>query len=398
MFQTYLLCEVVYYLYSKHVTYKQLENIHYSENRALIPYKSSFDIYKYLLRYFTNESDLNVFFTEVFLDNQSITINSIKKLLSYHIFNIDPNTNKGIRLWQSIYINSIIKIIKPRVGILNNINTITNTNKKSESESSLFLTNKLDIIHKPLAFYTIMYFIRRAFNFYMYTLGFTNIIDPSTQLRVWIKYNSCADNKVPVVLFHGLGFGIMPYIGKIRQLSTSRTLILPEYPNISHDLYKFPPPSNDTIVSSLYNTLIKWGINLVDTIGHSYGALIMNIFQIRYPHMCNHKTYAEPMCFNIHLGKCANTIYKFPSSLKYNIITYILWSFVFRDMSVQYIGKRDIFVEHTMAENFDNKTHIILAKRDYTIPSLHIHKYITTHHPDVNVTLTDGNHGTWLST
>ena len=178
----------------------------------------------------------------------------------------------------------------------------------------------------------------------------------------------------------------------------NRTLIVLELPNVSYDLYKFPPPSYDNIVSSLYNTLVKLGIKLVDIIGHSHGSIILNIFQIRYPHMCNFKTYAEPNCFHIHQSSIANVLYKFPSKTKYNTIQYILWSFVFRDMYMQYYGKRGIFAEHGLITNLDNKTHIILAKDDYIIPSFHIHKYITTHHPDVNVTLTDGNHGTWVLT
>lgn len=391
MLRTYLLCEAIYYLYSKHVTYKQLENTHYSELKAVIPYVSSFDLYKHILSYFTNEHDMDANFSTMFLDKKSITVNNIKQFLSYHIFNIDPTTTNNMRLWQSIYINSIIKVIKPRLSILNND---TNTIWKS----SVVMTNKLDIVHKPYAFYILMYFVRRVFNYYMYTLGFTNIIDPTTNLRLWIKYNNTVENKTPLVFIHGLGLGIIPYIGKICRLSINRILIVPELPNMSYDLYKFPPPSNDSIVVSLYNTLVKLGIGLVDIIGHSYGTMIMNIFQIRYPHMCNYKTYADPTCFHIHQSRIGNIFYKFPSTKKYNILDYMLWSFVFRDIYTQYSTKRGIFAEHGLLKNLDNKTHIILAKDDYVIPSFHIHKYITTHHPDVNITMVDGNHGTWIST
>lgn len=393
MLRTYLLCEAIYYLYSKHVTYKQLENTHYSELKSVVPYVSSFDLYKHILCYFTNEHDMDAYFTNVFFDKESITINNIKQFLSYQIFNIDPTTT-NMRLWQSIYINSIIKVIKPRLSTLNN-----DTNKKTNTiwKSSMVMTTKLDIVHKPYTFYILMYFVRRVFNYYMYTLGFTNIIDPTTNLRLWIKYNNTVENKTPLVFIHGVGLGIIPYIGKICQLSINRILIVPELPNMSYDLYKFPPPSNESIVVSLYNTLVKLGIRLVDIIGHSHGSTMMNIFQIRYPHMCNYKTYAEPNCFCIHLPILANVGYKFPSTKKYNILDYILWSFVFRDMYVQYSVKRGIFAEHGLLKNLDNKTHIILAKDDYVIPSFHIHKYITAHHPDVNVTVVEGDHGVWMS-
>lgn len=390
MFRTYLLCEAIYYLYSKHVTYKQLENTHYSELKAVVPYVSSFELYKHILCYLTNEHDIDTLFSEVFIDKQSITINNIKKLLSYCIFNIDPTTN-NMRLWQSIYINSIIKKIKPRLSILNN-----NTN--TTCKSSMIMTNKLDIVHKPFAFYTLMYAIRKVFNYYMYTLGFTNIIEPITNLRVWIKYNNSATNDIPLVFIHGIGFGIIPYISKIRKLSVDRKmLIVPELPNLSYDLYKFPPPSNESIVVSLYNTLVKLGIKLIDIIGHSNGSILMNIFQIRYPHMCNYKTYAEPVCFHIHQAIGANMFYRFPLTTKYSIKKYILWLFVFRDMYTQYAIKRGVFAEHGLLKNLDNKTHIILAKNDCVVPSFHIHKYITAHHPDVNVTVVEGNHGVWLS-
>jgi hypothetical protein len=320
MFLIYIVCEAIYYLYSKHIIYKQLENIHYNDLNPVIPYKSTFKIYKYLLCYFKNDHDVNAFFNKAFLNKDSINIYNIKKVLSQIILNNEVCTNKGIRLCRNIYINHIINVIRPKLTILNND---TNT----QWDSSIVMTNKLDIVHKPLAFYIFTYIIRIVFNFYMYMIGFTYIIDSTTQLRVWIKYNKAADNKTPLVFFHGLGFGIIPYISKILQFSVDRkTLILPEYPNFSYDLYKFPPPSNDNIVSSLYNTLVKLDIDLVDTIGHSYGALVMNIFQVKYPHICDYKTYIEPMSFNIHVGEYATSAYKFPSTKEYNIIDYILWS------------------------------------------------------------------------
>jgi hypothetical protein len=225
----------------------------------------------------------------------------------------------------------------------------------------------------------------------MYKLGFTNIIDPRLNLRVWIKYNSGATNKTPLVFIHGVGCGIIPYISKIQELSMDRrTLLVLELPNISYDLYKFPPPSHDELVTSLYNILVKLGIELVDITGHSYGTVILNVFQIKYPHMCNYKTYIENGCFYIH---ATHFIDKMPRD---NIFNYIKTIILYNDIYIQFIINRCTFVENTLIKNLDDKTTIILAKDDELIPSYYIHKYITTHYPQVRVEIVDGKHGTYV--
>ena len=101
----------------------------------------------------------------------------------------------------------------------------------------------------------IMYIIRKIFNIYMYIKGYKYIIDPATNIRVWIKYNKL-DN-IPLVFLHGFGIGILPYINKINNLSYTRTIIIPEIPNISYDLYKMPPPSINTIIDVIYDILLR---------------------------------------------------------------------------------------------------------------------------------------------
>jgi hypothetical protein len=227
-------------------------------------------------------------------------------------------------------------------------------------------------------------------------LGFTNIVDPSTQLRVWIKHNKDASNKIPLVFIHGIGLGIVPYIGKICQLSIDRRIILvPEIPNISYDLYKFPPPSNDKITKSLYNILIKQDIELIDIIAHSYGTTILNIFQIKYPHMCNYKTYAETGCLYIQQTHLINTLIFIKKSYS-GIIDYMKTIILYKDIYTQFILNRCVFYENTLIKNFDDKTTIILADNDDLVPSYHIHKYITTHFPQVCVEMIEGNHGAYI--
>jgi pimeloyl-ACP methyl ester carboxylesterase len=257
-----------------------------------------------------------------------------------------------------------------------------------------FPTNKLTIIHKPFIFYALMFWIRIVVNYYIYRLGFTNIIDPATQLRVWIKHQPAATNKVPLVFIHGLGFGIVLYLWKIRSLSADRTLILPELPNVSYDLYTDVKPSADNIVVALYDVLIRQGVELVDLIGHSYGGTILNIFQIKYPHMCNYKTYIESPVFCIHQSHTAKIVYMKPTS--WSVRKYIMYLFIFSDTHVQYIIKRSMFADQGMIKNFDDKTTVILAKDDYLVPSYYIHRYITAHYPQVNAIMTAGDHGAYI--
>jgi len=200
---------------------------------------------------------------------------------------------------------------------------------------------------------------------------------------------------MPLVFIHGLGFGIMQYIRKIQRLSVDRrTVIVPELPNISYDLYKFPPPSNENLVTSLYNILSKLEIKQVDIIGHSYGSLILNIFQNKYPDICNYKTYAESGCFYIQQAHLLSTILFKPSLV--NITNFLRTIIIYKDIYTQYIFKRTIFYEHTLITNLDDKTNIILSKDDELIPSYYIQKYVTTHYPQVRIEIIEGNHGAYV--
>ena len=392
----YLLFEAGYYMYYILFIYSALNNRYYTKNRCIISKEVSKDICAQFKEYIRNEEDLIKYLLDSFPNKDLITIENIKKVLLYHIYNIDPCSNicdDGIIRDNSI--NEIVDIIKSRAGSL--IQADTCTSKTSEIISNHFMTNRLNVLYKPRIFYVLMYLVRRVFNFYMYTLGFTNIIDPRLNLRVWIKHNSGATNKMPLVFIHGLGFGIMPYIRKIQRLSVDRrTVIVPELPNISYDLYKFPPPSNENLVTSLYNILSKLEIKQVDIIGHSYGSLILNIFQIKYPDICNYKTYAESGCFYIQQSHLSSTIL-FKTSFN-NLHNFLRTIIIYKDIYTQYIFKRTIFYEHTLITNLDDKTNIILSKDDEIMPSYYIHKYITTYYPQVHVEMIEGVHGAYRFT
>jgi len=359
-------------------------------NRDILTNNDSMSIYRQFRQYFINEHDLTKYFTDSFIDSKSLTLRNISKILSYHIFNIHPNTS----VIHTTYINNLVDIIKPKIMLYDN-NKHEDTNKFI---SGHFATNRLTITHKPYIIYMILYTIRKIFNIYMYNIGYINIIDPSTRIRVWIKYNKKNKYIIPLVFLHGFGFGIVPYISKINKLSHNRTIIIPEIPNISYDFYKNHPPSINNIIYVLHDILLKQNITRVDLIGHSFGTMILNAFQLKYPDMCNCKTYAEPTCFYIQQPHIMKIGYKSPR-LTFNfkkIIKYLIYQFIFRDQYIQYIIKRCIFEEHALLNNFDNKTNIILAKDDYLVPSVYIYNYITTYYSNVNVYMTDGNHGSWI--
>jgi len=249
MFATYCGFEVCYYMYNTYYTYKQLDNISYNTNRGILTDNMSVNMYNQFKQYFTNETNLTKFFTDSFFNKKSITLNNISKILSYHIYNIHPNSH--VKIQNTEHINNLLDIIKPKVEL----GTINEDDNGTEVISGHYMINKLNIIHKPYIFYMIMYIIRKIFNIYMYIKGYKYIIDPATNIRVWIKYNKL-DN-IPLVFLHGFGIGILPYINKINNLSYTRTIIIPEIPNISYDLYKMPPPSINTIIDVIYDILLR---------------------------------------------------------------------------------------------------------------------------------------------
>jgi pimeloyl-ACP methyl ester carboxylesterase len=390
----YLLFEFGYYLYCRFYIYNVLNNIDYNQNRQVITEglsaELSAELYAMFKDYFTKEEDLVKFFTDAIPNKRLLTLENIKKLMSYHIYNRHPDSNTDIEYDN---LNEILDIIKPKLGSL--IQPDIYGNNTNDIISPHYQINKLSIIHKPAVFYLLMYLIRRLANFYMRMLGFTNITDVPTQLRVWIKTNKNAVNKTPLIFIHGLGFGIVLYLFKIPMLSVDReTVIIPELPNISYDLYKFPPVPIETIVSAFYDILVTKNIKLVDIIGHSYGGIILNIFQLRYPEMCNYKTYIESPVFCIQQSHTAKLIYTRQSPI--HIRKYIMYLLVLSDTYVQYTAKRDLFSEQGIIKNLDDKTTVILAKDDYLVPSYYIHRYITLNYPQVKAIMIEGDHGAYI--
>lgn len=114
---------------------------------------------------------------------------------------------------------------------------------------------------------------------------------------------------------------------------------------------------------------------------------------MKYPHMCNYKTYAEPVCFYIQQAQMSSITYNLSSS---SILEYLSYLFVYRDTYIQYINRRCMFMEHFLIKNLDDKTNIILAKEDSFVPSFHIYKYITRHYPHIKISMIDGGHGSYI--
>jgi hypothetical protein len=66
--------------------------------------------------YYTNEEDLVKYFTDAFPNKRLLTLENIKKLLSYHIYNKHPNSNIDNSEYENI--DEILDIIKQRLGSL----------------------------------------------------------------------------------------------------------------------------------------------------------------------------------------------------------------------------------------------------------------------------------------
>jgi len=170
------------------------------------------------------------------------------------------------------------------------------------------LWNALPGVHFPLAFYTFMEVLGCLSHVGLILGGFTKRTHDDLTYFVHglpaqehpQPYSDSRPGKVPIVFMHGIGIGLLPYLGWVQKLrQMGHPLIVIECRHISMRL-NFSTPTVDDTVSLLVSVLDGLQISSVGLVSHSYGTFIASRFANLHRHRVASQCFIDPVCFVMH--------------------------------------------------------------------------------------------------
>ena len=121
--------------------------------------------------------------------------------------------------------------------------------------------------------------------------------------RIWTRiYNPDApQDKLPLIMIHGMGSGMALFAMNLDELSESRTVYtidLPGYARSSRCKFHSKPEKNeDQFVQAIENWRKTLGIEKMCLLGHSFGGYLSSAYALKYPNHVNHLILADPWGF-----------------------------------------------------------------------------------------------------
>jgi pimeloyl-ACP methyl ester carboxylesterase len=204
-------------------------------------------------------------------------------------------------------------------------------------------------------------------------------------LTCW-SFGSNLENQESVVFFHGIGAGIVTYLGFILHLHWKKyqncRIILISLPHIS---MRFPSTSNipsmNQTVSSIDAILDHFSIKSSVFIGHSYGTACLSWILQKRPQIVSKAIFIDPVCFELSKP---DVIYNFVYRKPKNVGQLFMWYFVCKELGIAYlIGRhfwwfQNVLFAHQLPKS-NHHTKVFLSGSDCIINAKFVRKYLDTH-------------------
>jgi len=124
--------------------------------------------------------------------------------------------------------------------------------------------------------------------------------DKGQKCRIWTRIfkNEEAEDKVPLVMVHGMGSGLALFAMNYDQLAKSRTIYaidLPGYARSSRPKFSSTPEiAEKQYVQALENWRQKCGLSKFCLLGHSFGGYLSSAYALTHPDQVSHLILADP--------------------------------------------------------------------------------------------------------
>lgn len=207
--------------------------------------------------------------------------------------------------------------------------------------------------------------------------------------KIGFLYNISNPNKKNLFFIHGFGFGYIPYIKVLYELSKQYNLIIVVLPNISSysyydDLnYAYFPPI-ELLKNTIYDFFQSNNLNEVLLLAHSFGTYITQILRNdERQHIFKKIVMVDPIIFWISHFKMSLHVDN-PFIQKKPLIKYLSDNFInfliYQCLYLKYVCFRVMFGPdywiYNIKEIIDSNISFILEKGDYIIPAELLYKKI----------------------
>ena len=128
--------------------------------------------------------------------------------------------------------------------------------------------------------------------------------DPGDEDDITGRCSSFSNEATPMVFVHGIGIGLIAYLGLIDKLaSTNRTVFLPEVSCVNGFRAWMGPSSVKSpamVASTLGAMLGSHGYTKAAFVGHSYGTSWLSFMAKWAPETVESLVFLDPICFGLH--------------------------------------------------------------------------------------------------
>lgn len=163
------------------------------------------------------------------------------------------------------------------------------------------------------------------------------------QLNYWLYEPTTPSRtrKVPLVFIHGLGVGLIAYIGfiqKLRKQCPDRAIFLVELPFVSMKFESNIPSIQET-VDQLGAMLIRHQYSKATFIGHSLGSIYVTWMLNRCPERVASVALLDPVCFRVYYPTLAYNFIHAPATKASELL-------------IRHIIAKDLFISNFISRNF----------------------------------------------
>lgn len=398
VFILYCIIEInnIYRQYKKYIIYKPV----------ISSRKTSSEYTDMIIKQIINDKLIINKLIKVYGDKHKITYTDIFNML-YHII--------YCKLYK--YHIPTLEEYKCIINVINNIKNNTNIifNKgKNSIQKGVYYGNEHIYFYPTLIPIQILY---KLYHWYKHLVLIKDGFKYTELDKNILIYTKPSNRDNIVIFFHGLGFGLIPYISFLNKLTKCGTLISVELPNISKNKTYYPNPTHHEIIKIITQFIKnKYPKKNINIILHSYGTTFMKSI-LNSDIKLDTIVLIDPMCFyqtaftsakyfcSKFLDKIRHVKHQYNGLEIKQLIYHCILHFIVFDIDSQFICKRqlwgiDKWIDDDVVKHKSFKRLLIsLAEKEYFYNSSDLLNYLKTTCPSVNIIYNkSANHGDLIFT
>lgn len=244
------------------------------------------------------------------------------------------------------------------------------------SPCMLFTEEDLHDAHIPWAFYAGMTVSQGLSRLILRLQGY--IQHEAGRIKYW--HRPCPDSSVrPIMLIHGIGPGLAPYLFLLYTLSQQRSLLLPELNHMSLDPSARVPTAAEVTTSLQIMVKRHAEEGRLDVVGHSAGSFYMAAYCRAHPTSTQRAVFLDPHCL---LLTTPHVVHNFLYRPPFDFLDWLRYRFISREISIQRFLRRHF--NHLEAslwldQGLPRECLFLLAGKDEICPTSLIRQYLDKH-------------------